>query len=161
MKIYFFLTLAAIAIFASEVSLARDFKQSPYLDERVLKKELPNVLNRLPVEPAVADINRSFREIGQYGGSLRMIFGRSKDIRLMTVYGYARLIGYNHKFELVPDILQDVKIEKGGREFILKIRKGHKWSDGHPFTAEDFRSIMRFTFGLPKNALGYCKRSAM
>ena len=26
-----------------------------------------------------------------------------------------------------------------GRIFTLYLRKGHKWSDGHPFTAEDFR----------------------
>ena len=26
-----------------------------------------------------------------------------------------------------------------GRRFTLRLRKGHRWSDGHPFTAEDFR----------------------
>ena len=28
---------------------------------------------------------------------------------------------------------------KDGRIFTLHLRKGHRWSDGHPFTSEDFR----------------------
>ena len=28
---------------------------------------------------------------------------------------------------------------KDGRVFTLKLRKGHRWSDGQPFTTEDFR----------------------
>jgi peptide/nickel transport system substrate-binding protein len=57
---------------------------------------------------------------------------------MMVVYGYSRLVGFNHKFELKPDILESVNVEEG-RIFTLKLRPGHKWSDGHPFTTEDFR----------------------
>ena len=56
----------------------------------------------------------------------------------MVVYGYARLVGYNEKLELVPDILKAVDVEDG-RIFTLHLRKGHRWSDGEPFTSEDFR----------------------
>jgi peptide/nickel transport system substrate-binding protein len=38
----------------------------------------------------------------------------------------------------VPDILKDVEVEDG-RIFTLHLRRGHKWSDGEPFTSEDFR----------------------
>jgi len=38
----------------------------------------------------------------------------------------------------VPDILEKVEVEDG-RIFTLYLRKGHRWSDGNPFTAEDFR----------------------
>ena len=69
---------------------------------------------------------------------MQTIVGRSKDIRLINVWSYARLVGYNTKFRLVPDILKDIKVENG-RVFTLYLRKGHKWSDGHPFTSEDFR----------------------
>ena len=48
------------------------------------------------------------------------------------------LAGYNDKLELEPDILQDFTIEEE-RIFTFKLRPGHKWSDGHPLTAEDFR----------------------
>ena len=40
--------------------------------------------------------------------------------------------------ELRPDILERYEVEDG-RRFRLYLRKGHRWSDGHPFTAEDFR----------------------
>ena len=40
--------------------------------------------------------------------------------------------------ELVPDILKDVEVEDG-RIFTLHLRQGHRWSDGQPFTSEDFR----------------------
>ncbi len=38
----------------------------------------------------------------------------------------------------MPDILEKFESEEG-RIFTLHLRKGHKWSDGHPFTSEDFR----------------------
>jgi len=67
-----------------------------------------------------------------------MFITRPRDIRYMVVYGYARLVGYDETFTLRPDILKDVDVEEG-RIFTLHLRKGHKWSDGEPFTAEDFR----------------------
>ena len=57
---------------------------------------------------------------------------------MMTVYGYARLVGYGPNIELKPDILEAFDVVDD-REFTLQLRKGHKWSDGQPFTAEDFR----------------------
>src|SRR3546814_6894447 len=36
------------------------------------------------------------------------------------------------------DILEWLEVEDG-RSFTLKLREGHRWSDGHPLTAEDFR----------------------
>ena len=56
----------------------------------------------------------------------------------MTIYSYTRLIIYDDKFKLHPDILESYEA-KDGREFTFKLRAGHKWSDGHPFTTEDFR----------------------
>ena len=56
----------------------------------------------------------------------------------MTVYGYARLLRYDQRFNVVPDILDRIAVENG-RVFTLHLRKGHRWSDGAPFTAEDFR----------------------
>ena len=33
---------------------------------------------------------------GQHGGTLNMLIGRSRDVRMLVVYGYARLVGYDH-----------------------------------------------------------------
>jgi peptide/nickel transport system substrate-binding protein len=63
---------------------------------------------------------------------------RPKDVRLMVVYGYARLMKFDRNLNLAVDILKNVEV-KSGRIFTLHIRPQHKWSDGAPFTAEDFR----------------------
>ena len=92
-----------------------------------------------PDEPSVVEFDEaSGKTVGKPGGELHMLVGRAKDTRLMVVYGYARLVGYDQKLELVPDILKDVEVEDG-RIFTLHLRKGHRWSDGEPFTSEDFR----------------------
>jgi len=64
--------------------------------------------------------------------------GKQKDIRQIVIYSYARLIGYNTEFELKADILASFEVVEN-RVFTLHLRKGHQWSDGHPFTSEDFR----------------------
>ena len=45
-----------------------------------------------------------------------LLMGRKKDIRQMVVYGYARLVGYDTNFNLVPDVLKSVE-EIEGRIF--------------------------------------------
>ncbi|GAB5388537.1 MAG: ABC transporter substrate-binding protein [Alphaproteobacteria bacterium] len=76
---------------------------------------------------------------GKPGGTLRLLMGREKDTRMVTVYGYARLLRFTPDYELEPDILRAVEVHEGSKVFRFHLRKGHKWSDGHPFTAEDFR----------------------
>ena len=93
---------------------------------------------RLPEQPLKVDFELNSKTIGRYCCELELLMGKAKDIRMMTVYGYARLIGFDIDFELRPDILESFEVEEG-RIFTLKLRKGHKWSDGHPFTSEDFR----------------------
>ncbi|HEU4350887.1 MAG TPA: ABC transporter substrate-binding protein, partial [Burkholderiales bacterium] len=96
--------------------------------------KLPPVQKRLPQQPLVVSVEN----LGKHGGTLHSLVGRSRDTRLLVVYGYARLVGYDRNLELVPDILESFDAQEG-RIFTLRLRKGHRWSDGHPFTAEDFR----------------------
>lgn len=112
-------------------------QEVPYLEGRVQSGALPPVSERLPETPAVAVLEGA-RSAGRYGGDLRMLMGKPKDTRMIMVYGYARLLAYNDQFELVPDLLKGVDND-GDRRFTLHLRPGHKWSDGHPFTARDFR----------------------
>jgi len=94
-----------------------------------------SVRAELPEDPFVlADIP----EIGRRGGDLRMLVSRTRDTRLLHVYGNARLVGYTQALELEPDILANFTVEEG-RIFTFELRRGHRWSDGHPFTTEDLR----------------------
>ncbi len=108
--------------------------EPPMLRLEVSSGKLPPVQKRLPEQPLVVNVEQP----GKHGGTLNSLVGRSRDTRLLVVYGYARLVGYDRKLELVPDILESFEVLEG-RSFTLKLRKGHRWSDGHPLTAEDFR----------------------
>lgn len=99
---------------------------------------LPPVAERLPKQPLVVDLKAKGREPGTPGGDLETLIGRAKDARLINVWGYARLVGYDDKLNIVPDILESVEVEDD-RVFTLRLREGHKWSDGAPFTSEDIR----------------------
>jgi peptide/nickel transport system substrate-binding protein len=106
----------------------------PMLRLDVSTGKLPPADKRLPQQPLVVRTDTP----GKHGGTLHSLVGRSRDTRLLVVYGYARLVGYDRNLELVPDILESFEVQEG-RVFTLRLRKGHRWSDGHPFTAEDFR----------------------
>lgn len=122
------------AAFAQPLTLV----ETPMLRAAVEAGKLPPVQKRVPATPLLVKVDSPRSKIGKHGGTLNMLIGRSRDVRMLTVYGYARLVGYDRSLEIVPDILQSIEVEKG-RIFTLKLRRGHKWSDGQPFTAEDFR----------------------
>ena len=138
---------------------AAQWNESPMLAELVQQGVLPPVSQRLPSVPSLATLPKA--ATGRYGDQdLRLLMGRSKDIRMMVVYGYARLVGYDQDYKLTLDLLADVEIEEG-RIFTLHLRPGHRWSDGHPFTSEDFRYYFEdiasnqdlAPFGPPKSLL--------
>jgi peptide/nickel transport system substrate-binding protein len=106
--------------------------ETPFFAKKVAKGDLPNIAERLPAEPAVVDSS------GKPGGELGILMATPKDTRMMVVYGYARLVCFTPELKFTPDILKNIDIEDG-RIFTLHLRKGMKWSDGHPFTTEDFR----------------------
>jgi len=138
---------------------AQTLVDNGYFADQIASGKLPVLADRLPQEPDVVELSEGFSP-GKYGGTLRLLMGKSKDIRMMMVYSYARLIGYDKNLELVADIAKDVEVE-GSRIFTFHLRKGHRWSDGHPFTSEDFRYYWEdvlnneelYKFGLPKKLL--------
>lgn len=113
------------------------YRPTPYFAEAVAAGSLPAVSARLPERPMVMSMN-GFRQPGKPGGDLKLLVGKAKDTKLIGVYGYARLVGYDENFDLQADILESLDIDEG-RIFTLHLRKGHRWSDGAPFTTEDFR----------------------
>ncbi|KAA3632462.1 MAG: ABC transporter substrate-binding protein, partial [Proteobacteria bacterium] len=130
--------ITAAAALISTISPVCGASEAPLFAAQVESGELPAMAQRVPAEPNRLNLQASGRTIGEYGGSIRMLMATSQDIRMVNVYGYARLVRYNEAYELVPDILKSVDVEQG-RVFTLRLRDGHKWSDGEPFTSEDFR----------------------
>jgi peptide/nickel transport system substrate-binding protein len=133
--------VATVLAFASLCcgALAQAYVEPPFLAERVVKKELPPVGERVPKAPLVVDLAARGRSIGKSGGEVVSLVGRARDIRYLSASTYARLVGYDEKLTLGPDLLEKVDVADEERAFTLHLRPGHRWSDGHPFTAEDFR----------------------
>ena len=113
-------------------------QETPMFADRVRAGQLPPVAQRIPEHPRILERFAGGDGPGQPGGQLNMLVAAPRDTLLMTVYGYTRLIVHDEKFELQPDLLESYDV-KDGRAFTLTLRAGHKWSDGHPFTTEDFR----------------------
>lgn len=124
--------LAAAPVHASEFRL----REAPMLTERVTKGQLPPLNDRLPRTMLIVDPVEG-KTLGAYGGEMRSLAVRARDLRYLSANGYTRLVGYNEKLELVPDLVES--IETDGKSFTFTLREGHRWSNGEPFTTEDFR----------------------
>jgi peptide/nickel transport system substrate-binding protein len=126
--------VTAVVLLALGGRARAELQETPYFAAKVASGKLPPVSQRIPREPSLAELET----LGRPGGQLRILMAGPKDSRLMVVYGYARLVRYTPALAIVPDILKAVDVQNG-RIFTLHLRKGHKWSDGQPFTSEDFR----------------------
>ncbi|SJZ77352.1 peptide/nickel transport system substrate-binding protein [Enhydrobacter aerosaccus] len=113
-------------------------QETPSLADRVKSGALPPVDKRIPSQPSIVSHFAGADGPGKPGGEVNMLIANPRDTRLMTIYSNARLIVYDGDFKLHSDILDSYEV-KDGRVFTLKLRAGHKWSDGQPFTTEDFR----------------------
>jgi peptide/nickel transport system substrate-binding protein len=124
--------------FAAAHAIAAPLVETEMFQKEVAAGKMPPVVKRLPATPLLSAMNEPGMQPGKHGGTLNMLIGRTRDVRLLVVYGYSRLVGYDRKLGLVPDILESFE-SKDDKVFTLKLRKGHRWSDGQPFTTEDFR----------------------
>jgi len=113
------------------------FNQAPELAVRVAAGELPPVEERISDEPMVVE---PLEEIGKYGGILRL--GATDPSSLGHDIFTARLqrlfrITSNLK-DIVPNIAKSWDLSEDMKTLTIYLRKGMKWSDGAPFTADDF-----------------------
>ena len=131
------LVLLFLAQLLTGAAAQANYLEPPAFESDVKAGKLAPVAKRLPENPLVVKLPAGAQP-GQYGGSLNMLIGRSRDVRMLVVYGYARLVGYDQSFNVVPDILESIEA-KDERVFTMKLRRGHRWSDGQAFTIDDFR----------------------
>ncbi len=130
--------LTAIWLAAFPIAVSAQPVESEMFKKEVAAGKMPPVQKRLPEKPLVYAMDGPGMQIGKPGGTLNMLIGRARDVRMLVVYGYSRLVGYDSKLVIAPDILESFE-SKDDKVFTFKLRKGHRWSDGQPFTSEDFR----------------------
>ena len=117
----------------------KSFKEAPMLAELVKAGKLPPVEKRLP-DPGEVLVIRPVQEIGRYGGTWRRAFTGPSDFengdRLVSLDKILHLDYTGTKNS--PAVARDWKISDDGKVMTIYLRKGMKWSDGQPFTADDF-----------------------
>jgi peptide/nickel transport system substrate-binding protein len=117
--------------------IPKSFKEAPQLAELVKAGKLPPVQERIGQDPLVV---KPLREIGKYGGTWRRAFTGPFD----TSNGHRvaqndKLLYYDYTgTKLVPNIARAWEVSPDGKVTTLSLRRGMKWSDGQPFTADDF-----------------------
>jgi len=112
------------------------FNEAPMLRVKVAAGKLPPVEERLPEEPLVA---KPIEEIGQYGGVWRQAHMGTRDRWQNSYWLREPLIRWNKDYtDFVPNVAKDWKFSEDGKSITFFLRKGIKWSDGFPFTADDF-----------------------
>jgi peptide/nickel transport system substrate-binding protein len=103
----------------------------------VQQGKLPPVEERLPAEPMVVV---PFYEVGQYSDDLHRTLTGPADLtghRILLREGFARWDYRTGKLEVVPNIAKGWDVSEDGTTYTFYLRKGMKWSDGEPFTADD------------------------
>ena len=112
------------------------FNEAPELSKLVAEGKLPLVEDRLPEEPLVVP---TIERIGQYGGTWKRGFSGPIDRQNIDRIMHDHMVYYDlDGFTLMPHIAKGWETSEDGTAFTFHLRKGMKWSDGTPFTADDF-----------------------
>ncbi len=113
------------------------FSEAPSLAERVAAGDLPPVEERLPSEPLVL---QPLDAIGNYGGTWRRGFiGPSDGENGNRINASDKLLFWDFTgTEIVPSAAKDWEMSEDGRTVTVFLREGMRWSDGAPFTSNDF-----------------------
>jgi peptide/nickel transport system substrate-binding protein len=117
--------------------MPKKFQEAPALAELVKAGKLPPVEQRIPAEPMVW---QPLNEIGKYGGTWRRAFTGPGDVENANrINASDKMLFWNADGgTIVPGAAKAWEMAEDGKSFTLSLRKGMRWSDGHPFTADDF-----------------------
>ncbi len=117
----------------------KTFKEAPMLAELVKAGKLPPVEKRLP-EPADLMVVKPLKEIGKYGGRWRRGFtGPADNENGNRIVSTDKLLMWDYTGNKVaPSLVKDWRQSDDGKVTVIFLRRGMKWSDGQPFTADDF-----------------------
>ncbi len=112
------------------------YGEAPIVAEMVANGEIPPVDERLPENPYVAV---GLDGVGNYGGGWRLNKKGQADGGARSQVLGRGLLKYNQDLELNCVAAESYEGSEDGTEWTFHLRKGLKWSDGTPMTAEDYR----------------------
>jgi peptide/nickel transport system substrate-binding protein len=113
------------------------FRESPVFAKLTADGKLPPVATRLGQDPLVI---KPVHEIGKYGGVIRRGFLGTGDRQNPARFcaGPDSLLYWDYTWEnVVGNIARSYELSDGDKVLTLHLRRGMRWSDGAPFTADD------------------------
>ena len=117
----------------------KGFKDAPMLADQVKAKKLPPVAQRLP-EPSQLFVVKPLHQVGKYGGNWRRAFtGPADHENGNRINSLDKILTFDYTgTKIIPSLARDWKVSDDGKTTTISLRKGARWSDGTPFTANDF-----------------------
>src|SRR5262245_52076555 len=129
------LSLTVAAGLAGSAAAQTKYKEAPILAEMVKAGKLPPVEQRLPADPLVVPV---VERAGQYGGVWRRAFLGPADFNNYVRVVYDALARYSPDgAKIEPKIAAGWQASPDFKVWTIRLRKGARWSDGAPFTADD------------------------
>src|SRR5687768_16503522 len=133
--------MAASSAFAGALALpiwarAAEVKESTFLQAEVDKGELPAVADRRPANPLVIT---PLDKVGQQGGDWNHALVGGGSLSMLVRYQrYEPLVRFTPDWTGVTEnVAESWSVNPEATEYTFTLRKGHKWSDGAPFTTAD------------------------
>jgi peptide/nickel transport system substrate-binding protein len=111
------------------------YHEAPELADQVKAGKLPPVEQRLPEQPLLVPV---VEKTGQYGGVWRRAFLGPADENNYVRVVYDSLFRFSPDgAEIEPKLAIGAKASDDFKQWTILLRKGARWSDGVPFTADD------------------------
>ncbi len=110
-------------------------EEAPLLGELVESGVLASVEERVGPEPVVL---RGLEADARYGGTLFKVMQPGAFLDITSRYSGSTLARWSAQgYPVVPHVAKSWEVGEDSREFTFHLRRGMRWSDGHPFTADD------------------------
>ncbi len=132
--------IAATSAFAGTLALTglarAQSRESAFLQADVDAGKLPGVGERLPANPLVVT---PLERIGQQGGDWKHALVGGGSLSMLVRYqGYEPLVRFTPDWSgITENVAESYAVSPDATEYTITLRKGHKWSDGQPFTTAD------------------------
>lgn len=113
-------------------------KEAPELAEQVKAGALPALQERLPVAGDVM-VEPDTMSLGSYGGTITLQSNDNGRWSSWGVWGEQSMFRFKQdgSGEVEPNVAKEFYSNDDATVWTIKLREGMKWSDGHPFTADD------------------------
>jgi peptide/nickel transport system substrate-binding protein len=117
---------------------AQTTAESAFLQADVDAGTLPPVAERLPVNPLVIT---PLERPGQQGGDWRHALVGGGSLSMIVRYqAYEPMVRFDPEWTgVIENVAESYEVNADATEYTFKLREGHKWSDGQPFTTADIQ----------------------